>query len=138
MEALSEEDDRDFYENSYYYFIRKLEVLAASPQDACELLGHFNVAFETKFDLEGADYIFNYACCSLSIEQREAILELLESLKTIPPSILEYTRAPSVSLRNMNHPCWIPLREKAQNLLKLLMPNTKQNYIYFYGDEKNA
>jgi hypothetical protein len=52
METLSEDEDRNLYENSYYHFVNRLEVLAASPEEACELLGHFNVAFETKFDLE--------------------------------------------------------------------------------------
>lgn len=138
MEILSKEDDRDIYENSFYFFIKKLEVLAASPQKSCELLGHFNVAFETKFDLEGSDYLFNYMSCNLTKEQKSAVLDLLDSLKHIPACILEYTEKPSVSLINMEHPCWIPLRRKAQVLLKLLEPNIEKNHSYFYGSDNHV
>ncbi|MFD1122145.1 hypothetical protein ACFQ2T_06495 [Methylophilus flavus] len=131
MEKLSEEDDREIYENSYYSFIRKLEELAASPQEACNLLTHFNVSAEIKFGLEGSDYLFNYASCNFSQDQREALLDLIESFKCIPLSVVEYTEVASVSLRNMDHPCWIPLRKKAQNLLSLLKSNTEQNQMYF-------
>ncbi len=133
MKALSRQEDRDAYENSYYYFIKQLEVLAASPEEACELLGHSNVAFGVKFDLEGSDYIFNYDSCSLEAEQRQAIIELLDDLNTIPPAVLRYTEVASMSLKNMGHACWTPLRKKAQNLLKLLELNTQANNLYFHG-----
>ena len=138
MENISEDEDQDMYESSYYHFINRLKVLAASPAGACELLGHFNVAFETKFDLENAAHLFNYESCTLSPEQRKAIIELVESLNTIPQAVLIYTDVSSMSLRNMDHPCWIPLRKKAQILLELLRPNTEKNHFYFYGEDINA
>lgn len=127
----SDNEDRDNFENSYCYFIHSLEVLAAPPEDACELLGNFNVSFETKFDIEAGTYLFNFAYCPFSLEQRNTINILMENLREIPVDVLAYTEAPSKSLENMKHPCWIPLRKKAKNLLDLLSPITKRNQEYF-------
>ena len=69
---MSVEDDLDMYENSYYRFIEVVEILASTPEEACERVGHFNVAFEIKHDLEAGLYLFNYAGCPLSSAQRKA------------------------------------------------------------------
>src|SRR5690606_28860317 len=107
----TDSEDRDIFENSYYYFIQSVEVLAAPPEKACELLGQFNVCFETKWDIEAGCYLFNSVYCPFSSEQINAITSLIEGLSGIPDEILKFTESPEKSLENMRHSCWIPLRE---------------------------
>lgn len=128
---MSTSDERNDFENAYYYFIEALRVLAASPEESCELLGHFNVAFETKFDAEVGPYLFNCSYCPLLSEQRAAIEELTKALQLIPADVLSFTKVPATSLEKMQHPCWQPLRRQATDLLNLLAPLTEQNQRYF-------
>lgn len=130
------DDEKDIYENSYYHFVEAVKVLAATAEESCERLGNFNVAFETKYDVEAGPYLFNYPACPLSSEQRNAIVELVESLKSIPESTLEFTKAPSVSLERMRDPAWVSPRDKAVRLLLLLQPITELNEQYLWPNGK--
>jgi hypothetical protein len=86
--------DLDDFENSYRVFKESLEVLAASPEESCNLLGHFNVAFETKLDLESGPYLFNYSSCPFSPVQRETVISLITHLNKIPSEVLAFTKSP--------------------------------------------
>lgn len=133
---MSVEDDKDIYENSYYRFVEVVEILASAPEEACERVGHFNVAFEIKHDLEAGPYLFNYAGCPLNPAQRSSVVELVEALKSIPEQVLEFTRVRQQSLERMRHPAWVPLREQATRLLSLLQPITDANQKYLWPNGK--
>jgi len=133
---MSVEDDKDIYENSYYRFIEVVEILAASPDEACERVGYFNVAFEIKRDLEAGLYLFNYAGCPLSSAQRAAIADLVEALKLIPEQVFNFTCVREQSLERLQHPAWVPLREQASRLLSLLQPATDANEKYLWANGK--
>jgi hypothetical protein len=128
---MTDIDQRELFENSYYYFVEALAVLAAPPAQACELLGYFNVAFEAKFDAEAGRYLFNYERCTLSEKNKNEILELINLLQSIPDQIISFTKNPGESLERMHHPCWILVRQKAAALLSELAPITEQNRRYF-------
>lgn len=81
---ISGDDQHDLYENSYYYFIVALSTLAASPAECCERQGHFNVVFETKYEVEAGLNLFDYSGCPLSEEQRRGITELVKVLEAVP------------------------------------------------------
>lgn len=83
-------EDRDIFENSYYYFTQSVEVLAAPPEKACELLGQFNVCFETKWDIQAGAYLLNSIYCPFSHDQRNAVTSLIEDLRGIPDEILKF------------------------------------------------
>jgi hypothetical protein len=133
---VSEADDKDIYENCYFQFIEAVRVLAASPEEACEMLRGYNVAFETKYDVDAGPYLFNYAECPLSSQSRAAIAELVEALKSIPEDLQAFTDVPAISLDRMRNPLWIPLRKKANDLLELLKPMTDLNEQHFRPDGK--
>jgi len=124
-------DDRNEFENYYLRFKQSLEVLAASPEEACELLGHYNVAFETKSDLGYGVNLFSLSSCPFTSEQRQNIVVLLEALETLPDSVLGFTDVPSESLERMKHPAWVPLRDAAARLLVELQPVSSANERYF-------
>jgi hypothetical protein len=129
---MSADDDRDLYENSYRSFIEALSVLATEPEEACKRLGNLNVPFETKYDVEAGLYLFNYVACPLDTAQRETIVELVDSLKSIPKELLEFTGDPQRSLERLRHPAWVSPREGAKRLLSMLRPVTEQNELYLW------
>jgi len=122
--------EREAFEHAYYYFLQALELLASDPETQCEKGGNYNIAWELKHDISAGSYIFNLPG-RLSEEQKKEILELVAALDTIPSEVLYSATSAADNLRAMNHPCWVPLRERALSLIKLLEPATKKNEEFF-------
>jgi hypothetical protein len=130
--------DRGEFENCYLQFKASLEVLASSPEDACELLGHYNVSFETKWDLGFAQNLLAFDESPLNAKQRQGITMLIEALERVPAEVLAFTDVPSESLEKMKHPVWIPLRAMATKLLSDLEPVSRENQRYFANCERKG
>ena len=47
-------DDREWFENSYFYFREAVETLAQSPSEQCDRMGSYNVAWELNGNAKGA------------------------------------------------------------------------------------
>ena len=134
---MSARADRDDFENASLSVIRTLCVLAAAPEEACELQGHYNVAQETKQELDGALSIFQLRACTLTEENRVAIAELVDAVKAVPPEILAFTQFKEESLDRMKHSSWYTPREKARAIVKALESATATNTWYFEQDRSN-
>jgi hypothetical protein len=123
--------DREAFENAYYYYVFALRVLAASPEEACEMNGYFNAGFEIKRDVELVPPIFDWPISPLTAEQKSGIINLVAVLQSIPEEVLSFTNIRQESLAKMRHPCWLPAREMASRLLDKLGPVTERNTKYF-------
>ncbi len=123
----------ELFHNYYHYFLQSLARLAESAEDQCASGNNFNVAWELQDDLlRDASGVLIYQGSGLSAEQRADIVTLVEELKALPTSVLSGSRNAAGSLRDMNHPCWSPLRGAASALIKTLEPITNQNRAYFH------
>jgi hypothetical protein len=124
-------DDREGFENACHYFVLALKSLAASPEEACEMNGWFNTAFEIKHDVEAGPCLFNNVACPLTDEHKAAITSLVSALQAIPEDAWSFTQVRQESLTHMQHPGWLPAREMASRLLESLQPITDRNTRYF-------
>ncbi|MDB6062005.1 MAG: hypothetical protein JWM78_2108 [Verrucomicrobiaceae bacterium] len=124
-------DNLEVFENSFHHFVQAVEVMTLPPQEQCERMGHFNVAFEIKEDVFAGAYLTKANGCYLSFAEAAAITGLVESLKEIPSEVLSFTNIKEASLEKMKHPSWIPLRIKANNLLLVLTSAKAKNHQYF-------
>jgi hypothetical protein len=125
------DDERYEFESAYFWFAQHLQILAACPEEACDMQGYYNVAYETHSENHGGAWLFNLPGCSFTADQKSAILELIEALDSIPAEVLSFTDLKSESLRRMQHPSWIPLRAKAQLILEELGQVTQANAAYW-------
>jgi hypothetical protein len=131
---MSTHPDRDDFENAYLSAVRALRVLAASPEEACEMQGHYNVAFETKMEVEAAPYVFKLPGCTLTQEQHHALLDVISALQAIPKEVLSFANVREESLERMRHPSWEAPRQMARALIEDLKPATDLNAWYFEQD----
>ncbi|GAA0720340.1 hypothetical protein [Dokdonella soli] len=131
---MSARSDRGDFENAYLSVIRALRVLAASPEEACELQGHYNVAYEVKLEAEAAPYIFDLPACTLTNEHKQALLGIVAALQSIPQEVLAFTSIKEESLEKMKHSSWKVPRGMARLLVDALKPTTDINSWYFEQD----
>jgi len=129
--------DRDDFENAYFHFIEAARVLAAPPEEACERLGYFNVAYEAKLDFENFAELFNLPACTLTIAHKGRVDKIILELNKIPDEVISYTAFKDESLERMSHPCWQKLREMAATLVSELQPFTEVNCWYMEQDRTN-
>jgi hypothetical protein len=122
--------EQEAFELAYHYFFQALEILASDAKTQCERVGNYNVAWELKNDVSGVIHMFNLSERLLR-EQKSEILGLVAALDAIPSEILRTATNAADNLNAMNHPCWVPLRKRAAELIKLLEPATKKNEAFF-------
>jgi hypothetical protein len=122
----------EFFQNVYHHFHRNLNILEKDCVTQCNLAGNFNVAWELQdVLLRDAFDVLNYPGNGLNGEQRGLIAGLMDDLEAIPKSVMSGDRTAEGSQRDMSHPFWVPLREQASKLLKVLEPVTNRNAEYF-------
>jgi hypothetical protein len=126
------------FENAYYYFVQAVEVLAMAAEAQCEIMGNYNVAWELKGDVSAGSYLFNLPCPKVTDQQKRSILALIASLDELPNPVLQAGVGAVPSLASMRHPCWVPLRKQAQELLAILSPLTINNAQYFESQRSES
>lgn len=125
--------EREEFENTYYYFVRALQILAQDAPTQCETMGNYNVAWELKDDLSRGAWVVNYqSSARLPAEQKRGILDLMAALEGVPTTELPAGPDPRDNLAAMNHLCWGPLRKQASQLLELLAPATEECNRYLF------
>jgi hypothetical protein len=129
-EEMSEED----FQNHYWHFVLKLQMLEKDCVTQCYIGDHFNVAGELHDELLlYAAWVLDYRESGLNPEQRKLINKLVADVEAIPENVLSGARTEIGSRQDMSHSCWVPLREQAATLLRILEPLTKRNADYFEG-----
>src|SRR6185312_9979924 len=111
------DEGTELYANSFFHFMRDLNKLTLNAPEQCEANQFDNVAWEIKnFFIRSAEGILNIPGGDLSDQQKEGIRELLNSVSSIPDSVINLaaTNSRDEHLRAMRQPCWIPVREQAR------------------------
>ena len=122
--ARTSVSDLEAFQNAYLYFVSAVGTLAASPEQQCEWMGDFNVAWELKDDVSAGKFLVGREM--LSPAQENAILRLVSSLQAIPSSVLPAGSGREVNLKAMQDPSWSSLRVEAARLLKQFATLTQE------------
>jgi hypothetical protein len=120
----------DHWENAYFHYIRSLRALASSPEEACSLYDHFNVAYELWYEVRGGVHLVESPKHRLSPEHGTLISELAAALEQLPPEAIAHTDVAQESLSRLKHPSWGRPRGLAARLLLQLGQVTSSNLAY--------
>ena len=112
--------DKEEFELAYRAFVKALKVIAEDPATQCKMMGNYNVAWELKDDATSGTYLLDLPGGKLSNEQKDGIRELLAEMNKIPNSVFASATSVSANKQAMNHRRWIPVREHASKLLRIL------------------
>lgn len=129
--AVTESDlhaDEEEFHSSYRIFLNAIEMLSSSPEDQCELMGDYNVAWELKDDVSAGQYLIGRGF--LTNSQEAWVGALVGALGTVNSQVLPSGKGREVNLLAMTEPCWDPLRFIAKELLDHLAPFTEVNAKY--------
>ena len=120
------------FEYSLQSFLQWLDVMTLEPIDLCNAWGNYNVAWELVADLKtDGNAAISSPCSYLNPQQEQAIKSFLASLGNIPNSVLVAATSIVANQKAMSHPCWLPLKASALDLLKALEPAATRNKKYF-------
>jgi hypothetical protein len=122
------EDDESEFHSGYRVFLQSVEMLSTSPEEQCELMGDYNVAWELKDDVLRGKYFVGRGY--LTDEQEAWVCALVGALEAVPAQVLPSGAGRETNLRAMQHSSWVPLRVIAHHALKALEPFTQTNAEY--------
>jgi len=125
--------NRDSIENSYYYFIETLSILAKSPVEQCTAMGDYNVAFELRDDGLVVDDFIGQKIIDFSSDQIEGMKKLSLALNGLSGEALKGGSTREDNLIGMSNPEWQLVREAANELMIVLAPKTLENQKYLKG-----
>ena len=123
--------DEDIFANAYHSFVAALKLLASDATTQCMRMGHFNVAWELKNDVSRSARMLELPGCTLTQEEKDAIMQIVIALDDVPHSLLVSSTTETECMQAMVHPSWRPLRTRATQLLTLLSATTRRNEEYF-------
>jgi hypothetical protein len=129
----------DYFENTFFYFVKALKVLAMDADQQCQWMGNYNVAWELQQDVaEGGLNSVALESSHLTEAQANEVIRLARALEELPDEAISpkgfLTTNYEGSIVAMNHLSWVPLRRQATELLKLLEPAIERNALYFAND----
>jgi hypothetical protein len=128
---LDESLHRDLIENSYFYFVKTLSILAESPAEQCAVM-EYNVAWELQHDGLEVDHLIRQEVVKFTDDQIEGMKELSSALHALSGEALRgsgYAR--EEHLKAMSNPGWQLVCDIAKKLLVTLAPRTIENRKYF-------
>lgn len=117
----------DNFDSAYRVFTEALAMLASSPEEQCEAMGDFNVAWELKDDVQAGRYLVDGD--HLSAEEQAWILAVVSALDAVPAATLPAGAGRDKNLDAMRHPSWIPIRALASEVRNALASKTAANAI---------
>lgn len=124
--------DEEAFEYSFHNFLQWLHVMTLQPVEQCDAWDNYNVAWELVNDLKSdGNFAITSPASYLTEQQKQKVRAFLESLSTVPQSLLVSATSIDANQKAMSHPCWVPLRESAGALLNQLEPAAKRNRIFF-------
>jgi hypothetical protein len=124
--------DEEAFEYTLQNFLKSVDVMTMEPVALCNAWGNYNVAWELVSDLKGdGKAIVTMACSYLDDGQKQDVRPFLDGLGDIPKALLVAATSPLANQQAMNHPCWVPFRRSASELLAKLEPVAVRNRAYF-------
>ncbi len=133
--SADEITDAEEFHSSFRIYLHAVEMLAASPNQQCELMGDYNVAWELKEDVQAGKYLLGRGY--LGAEEEHWVNALACALEYINTQVLPAGAGRDVNLVAMSNPCWAPVRFLAAQCLKRLSAAAGINAKYL-GLGKNA
>jgi len=118
----------DAFHHSVHYYLSALEILAASADEQCDLMGNHNVAWELKDDASAGKYLVGRG--HLTSEQEVWVQALSDALDSVNAEALPAGSDKEANLVAMNHPGWEPLRSLAREVIRQLAPFASINATY--------
>jgi hypothetical protein len=133
---MSNSSAKDDFEDSLYHFVEAVKVLASPPEEQCEAMGNYNVAWEIQHDVwEGGLALVELEASTLNSRQSDKIIALAERLQKLPEGAIAPPGMPTTnhegSLAAMKHSAWVSLRRDALDLLETLEPAIRNNANYW-------
>ena len=130
------DDVREDFENSLFYFIEAVKILAVDSESQCQKMGNFNTPWEIQHDvMDFGRALINTTSSHLSQVQREKLEELVRALHGLPDEAISSgnlsmtTHAGCIEV--MKHAAWNPLRQEAAELLEIFDTAIQRNATYF-------
>jgi hypothetical protein len=120
--------DEEEFHSSYRIYLHALEMLAEQPENQCQLMGDYNVAWELKEDVAAGRYLVNRGY--LSASQEAWIVAMAAALEAVDTLVLPSGPGREVNLLAMQNPNWEPLRHLAAEVVRQLAPFTALNSTY--------
>jgi Asp-tRNA(Asn)/Glu-tRNA(Gln) amidotransferase A subunit family amidase len=120
--------DEEEFHSSYRIYLQALEMLAETPENQCQLMGDYNVAWELKEDVAAGRYLVNRGY--LSAAQEAWVVAMAAALEAIDTLVLPAGPGRDVNLLAMQNPNWEPLRYLAAEVVRQLAPFTELNSSY--------
>lgn len=120
-------DEGEFH-SSYRIYLNALEMLAEPPENQCQLMGDYNVAWELKEDVLAGKYLVNRGY--LSASQEAWVVAMASALETVSTLVLPAGPGREANLLAMQSPNWEPLRFLAAEVVRQLAPFTALNSSY--------
>ncbi len=114
-------------------FHMSVEFAALPPEEQCQALGCFNVAWELRKDLLDGSYLLGQG---LLTSEQEASIEMLLAVVG-PAQSLPGGAGIEPNLAAMQHPSWEPVRSAAAETLRQLAPVVAANPEHL-GPRANA
>ena len=111
-------EEADAFHNAFRTYFMAVETLAAEPEDQCEQLGDYNVAWELKSDVQSGRYLLKRG--HLSAEEEQLIESLAFVLEEVNTQALPAGAGREPNLRAMSHPSWAPSRSLARTAQPVL------------------
>ena len=114
------------FHNSFFYFVKALNVMMLDAAAQCEAMGNFNVAWEIQHDVMDTGIALDtWTDSYLTQVEKDQITRLVALVKELPKAALESEESA------VNHPDWAKLRIAAFHLLKLLAGSIEKNREFF-------
>ena len=124
-ELITHEEE---FHSSYRIYVQALQMLAETPENQCQLMGDYNVAWELKEDVAAGRYLVNRGY--LSAAQEAWVVALAAALEAVDTLALPAGHRREANLLAMQNPNWEPLRYLAAEVARQLSPFTKLNSSY--------
>ena len=124
----SPEQDEDEFHNSFRLYLSSLEMLAATAEVQCELMGNYNVAWELKDEVSAGKFLVGRGY--LSGEQEAWVQALSHALDALNTQVRPAGASKESYLSVMSHPGWEPMRYLAKEVIRQLAPLEPINAKY--------
>jgi hypothetical protein len=125
-DAISAEES---FRNSCHYFLEALRVLGLPPEQQCEEVGDYNVAWELKNDVLAGRYLLGLGF--LSTSQEAQMLRVLEAVEAVEVNRLPAGAGRERNLKAMVDLSWEPVRFTAAEVFVALESLAADNAAYF-------
>jgi len=122
--------DADEFHSSFRIFLNAVEMLAASAEQQCEVMGNYNVGWELKEDVAAGQFLVGRGY--LSATEESWVAALAKAVQIVNAQVLPAGPGKDANLQAMRHECWAPLRFLAREVHRQLSTFAESNANYLH------